>query len=304
MLSFCGYNFVKDMDALNSFLSLESIVTNSQLENGIYDYLDISKDVKTSYNIEEPSWSYDAILDCDFNGNIAGGNVSYTLEQLSSIQIKRRLYDPSNLVNWTVLGDIEVVNEGSIGFTMTDNLMPNGYTIEYAIVPIINGAEGLYITDNVESKFNGVYICDLDTMFKLYANVEYGDITNNQSIGVVETIGSQYPTIIRNNKIDYKKGSVKGKLLGTNFETTRKINRNDVVAQINNYEKFLKNGKAKIIKDWNGNVWLITVVGAPTTTYDSNYGMGIASTNFEWVEQGKYSNQEDLYINGLSDTPS
>lgn len=304
MLSFCGYNFVKDMDALNSFLSLESIVTNSQLENGIYDYLDISKDVKTSYNIEEPSWSYDTILDCDFNGNIAGGNVSYTLEQLSSIQIKRRLYDPSNLINWTVLGDIEVVNEGSIGFTMTDNLMPNGYTIEYAIVPIINGAEGLYITDNVESKFNGVYICDLDTMFKLYANVEYGDIINNQSIGVVETIGSQYPTIIRNNKIDYKKGSVKGKLLGANFETTRKINRNDVVAQINNYEKFLKNGKAKIIKDWNGNVWLITVVGAPTTTYDSNYGMGIASTNFEWVEQGKYSNQEDLYINGLSDTPS
>lgn len=304
MLSFCGYNFVEDMDALNFFLSLESNVTNSQLENGIYDYLDISKDVKTSYNIEEPSWSYDTILDCDFNGNIAGGNVSYTLEQLSSIQIKRRLYDPSNLVNWTVLGDIEVVNEGSIGFTMTDNLMPNGYTIEYAIVPIINGAEGLYITDNVESKFNGVYICDLDTMFKLYANVEYGDIINNQSIGVVETIGSQYPTIIRNNKIDYKKGSVKGKLLGVNFETTRKINRNDVVAQINNYEKFLKNGKAKIIKDWNGNVWLITVVGAPTTTYDSNYGMGIASTNFEWVEQGKYSNQEDLYINGLSDTPS
>lgn len=304
MLSFCGYNFVKDMDALNSFLSLESIVTNSQLENGIYDYLDISKDVKTSYNIEEPSWSYDTILDCDFNGNIAGGNVSYTLEQLSSIQIKRRLYDPSNLANWTVLGDIEVVNEGSIGFTMTDNLMPNGYTIEYAIVPIINGAEGLYITGNVESKFNGVYICDLDTMFKLYANVEYGDIINNQSIGVVETIGSQYPTIIRNNKIDYKKGSVKGKLLGANFETTRKINRNDVVTQINNYEKFLKNGKAKIIKDWNGNVWLITVVGAPTTTYDSNYGMGIASTNFEWVEQGKYSNQEDLYINGLSDTPS
>lgn len=304
MLSFCGYNFVEDMDALNFFLSLESNVTNSQLENGIYDYLDISKDVKTSYNIEEPSWSYDTILDCDFNGNIAGGNVSYTLEQLSSIQIKRRLYDPSNLVNWTVLGDIEVVNEGSIGFTMTDNLMPNGYTIEYAIVPIINGAEGLYITDNVESKFNGVYICDLDTMFKLYANVEYGDIVNNQSIGVVETIGSQYPTIIRNNKIDYKKGSVKGKLLGVNFETTRKINRNDVVTQINNYEKFLKNGKAKIIKDWNGNVWLITVVGAPTTTYDSNYGMGIASTNFEWVEQGKYSNQEDLYINGLSDTPS
>lgn len=304
MLSFCGYNFVEDMDALNFFLSLESNVTNSQLENGIYDYLDISKDVKTSYNIEEPSWSYDTILDCDFNGNIAGGNVSYTLEQLSSIQIKRRLYDPSNLVNWTVLGDIEVVNEGSIGFTMTDNLMPNGYTIEYAIVPIINGTEGLYITDNVESRFNGVYICDLDTMFKLYANVEYGDITNNQSIGVVETIGSQYPTVIRNNKIDYKKGSVKGKLLGANFETTRTINRNDVVAQINNYEKFLKNGKAKIIKDWNGNVWLITVVGAPTTTYDSNYGMGIASTNFEWVEQGKYSNQEDLYINGLSDTPS
>lgn len=304
MLSFCGYNFVEDIDALNFFLSLESNVTNSQLENGIYDYLDISKDVKTSYNIEEPSWSYDTILDCDFNGNIAGGNVSYTLEQLSSIQIKRRLYDPSNLVNWTVLGDIEVVNEGSIEFTMTDNLMPNGYTIEYAIVPIINGAEGLYITDKVESKFNGVYICDLDTMFKLYANVEYGDITNNQSIGVVETIGSQYPTIIRNNKIDYKKGSVKGKLLGVNFETTRKINRNDVVTQINNYEKFLKNGKAKIIKDWNGNVWLITVVGAPTTTYDSNYGMGIASTNFEWVEQGKYSNQEDLYINGLSDTPS
>lgn len=49
----------------------------------------------------------------------------------------------------------------------------------------------------------------------------------------------------------------------------------------------------------NGNIWLCQITGNPSITYNNNYGMGVASTSFEWAEQGKYDNEDDLYDNGF-----
>ena len=66
------------------------------------------------------------------------------------------------------------------------------------------------------------------------------------------------------------------------------------------FDAFIKNGKPKIIKDWNGNIWLVKIVGDISTSYNNSYGMGVMDTSFSWVEQGQYDNQEDLYRNGLT----
>lgn len=77
------------------------------------------------------------------------------------------------------------------------------------------------------------------------------------------------------------------------------IDRYDVVKQCNDFQYFLTNGKAKILKDWNGNIWLVRISQPPTLSYNSLYGNGTAQISFTWVEQGKWNIENDLINNGL-----
>ena len=93
-------------------------------------------------------------------------------------------------------------------------------------------------------------------------------------------------------------------MLGYNFEKTKRINRVDVVKQTDDFCSFLNNMKSKIIKDWNGNIHMVRFTGSPTVSYNSSYGNGIAQVTANWVEQGQFDNQNDLYYNGLTDVLS
>lgn len=92
--------------------------------------------------------------------------------------------------------------------------------------------------------------------------------------------------------------------MGQTFDETRTIDRKEVVEQINNFNTFLKDGNAKIIKDWNGNIWLIAITDSIPLSYVNSYGMGIATTTFNWSEQGQYDIQSDMYENGLVESTS
>ena len=91
-------------------------------------------------------------------------------------------------------------------------------------------------------------------------------------------------------------------MLGYGFENTHKIDRNDIVQQTNDFCDFLKNMEAKIIKDWNGRIHLVRFVGSPSVGYTTYYGNGVTQVTANWIEQGRFDNQEDLYNNGLIDT--
>ena len=64
----------------------------------------------------------------------------------------------------------------------------------------------------------------------------------------------------------------------------------------------MTNHKAKILRDWNGNIWLCIIVNNPQITYRNGSGMGIPQVAFDWVEVGKADNQQDLYNNGILNT--
>ena len=88
-------------------------------------------------------------------------------------------------------------------------------------------------------------------------------------------------------------------LYGYNFEETRRIDRNDVIKQADDFLKFVTNGKSFCITDWNGNIWIGKTNVAPTLSYNNSYGNGIITINLSFVEQGKYNNQRDMKNNGL-----
>lgn len=64
-------------------------------------------------------------------------------------------------------------------------------------------------------------------------------------------------------------------------------------------EKFLTNKSPKILKDWNGNIWLIMITDNVSVSFTNEWGMGIGTFSASWTEIGDVENQEDLENSGL-----
>ena len=290
-----GIHHVLINDDVSQYFSLGF----TMLTEGIYDFVDISKDTSKPIQVDCPSWDFNTRLNCDFNDNIMGGNISVVLDQLDSIKVKRR---KSTTYTWTTIFEKEIVDEDSLRFMFDDYIMPSGTTIEYAIVPILNGnIEGDYSITEVDIKWNGVFIANKNYRFKLYSGVTYGTSVYNKEKGLLQPIGSKYPIIIQNGDDSYFSGTIQGTLLGYNYEDTKIIDRDDVVRQVNDFVNMLNSGEAFCITDWNGNIYIARCNSKPNVSYVGNYGNGIANISFTFVEQGKWDNELDLYNNDFID---
>lgn len=298
MFFICGYDFYKDENTLNPSPLNIAEYNFVQLENGIFSHWYITSDGNHQYSPNPPTdWDFLTIMDANFNGNIEAGNVSYISDHIDGIKIKRRNV---NDFNWITLKYVpfEELFE-SLEFVFTDNLAQNNIEYEYGFFPIINGVEGNYISNTILSKFKGVFVCDMNTIYKFDKGVEYGDLEQVQKVGVFEPFGRKYPVVVTNGLINYAKSSLKGKILNDDFGTTKKIDRNKIVEKRENILKFFNNKKAKILKDWNGNYFLMMIVDSPKVSFSNNYGMGINTVNASWIEIGDPYNQQDLYQSGL-----
>lgn len=296
MFDILGYNFCFDINAIDPTPTNIDNITSTKVENGIFDHFNITRDVSKPYSSSIPNWDFFTILDANFNGSINAGNVDFVVSQISSIKVKRRI---KGTFDWITYVNLPISVASDLQFNMKDLFNANDIEYEYALVPMIGDVEGNYIMNDIKSQFNGVFICDYESIFKFYTGVEYGTTESVQSVGTYETIGGKYPIIVSNSAIDYNKGSVKATILNPDYEQTRKIDRQAIVNYQNLITKFLKNKRAKILKDWNGNIWLVYLTSNPNINYVNEYGMGIVDTTFEWVEQGDANSQQDLYRNGL-----
>jgi hypothetical protein len=144
-----------------------------------------------------------------------------------------------------------------------------------------------------------MFVSDGDITLKFDGNITYDTATNNISIGLVSPIGMRYPVVVQNSKLNYLSGSISGSILGVNFDETRKINRRDVVVQTRAIERFLTEGKAFGVVDWNGNVLICRTMASPSHSYNSSYGNGAITLSLSWVQQGQYNDEQTLKDCGL-----
>ena len=56
----------------------------------------------------------------------------------------------------------------------------------------------------------------------------------------------------------------------------------------------------EVLKDMNGNIFIIRVASSPTKSFNQVSANSIITINFNFVEQGKWNVQEDLYKNRLT----
>ena len=278
------------MDSLFPFIDV-------RLTNGVYDNMAFTGDTISDFSLIFPTWDYNTKFICDFNGNINGGNFDVLLSQLQYIRVKRK---KSTDTNWLDLKQYPVTSIGNLTFTFDDYYVPSLNDVDYAVVPVLNGdVEGSYIMNSTSTKFNCITIADKNKVFKLCEGIIYGGDTQNIPIGMYIPLNGTYPIPVRNNQTNYATGSLAATLYGYNFEENRTIDRIDIVNQRNDLIKYLTDFNAKIIKDWNGNIWLVRFNGSPTVSYNSNNGNSPIVISAAWVEQGKYDSQSDMCENGL-----
>lgn len=297
MISILGYNFCSDPNALDPVPTSVNNITDTRLSNGIFDHWYLTSDTSEPYPTTIPDvWDYDTIMDADFNGNLSAGNVDFTLAQITGFKIKRRVV---GTFDWIDLAEFPVATLDDLKLSFNDNLNGNYINYEYALVPMLNEIEGDYITNEILSQFDGVFICDLNTVYKFYAGVEYGEGTRVQRVGIFEPMGRVTPIVVSNALINYETGNVRGTVLPSDYGTTGNPQPTLMVQERKQLLDFLTNKNAKILKDWVGNSWLMVVVDTPTISYKSGSSMGIADVSFNYVTLGDSNNQEDLYNSGI-----
>lgn len=294
MLSLVGYNFCGDINCLDELPTNVNNITKTRIQNGIYDHINILGEADSAYSTAIPdSWGFDTILDCNFKNNISGGNIGELAQYITEFRIKRRV---KGTYDWITIKDEYINDPSELSVIFKDNLALNYTEYEYAFVPIMNDAEGNYVIEDVLSKFNGVYICDINTIYKFYAGVEYGDTDRVQQVGVFAPFGSKYPVVISNGLIDYHTGSINGYILPNDNEFMNFTDdmRYAMVKRRNEITEFLVNKEPKIVKDWNGNAWLLVVVDNVNASYVQESGNALTKVNFTWNEIGNVHSNDDL----------
>ena len=300
MIGLVGYNFYSDGNALDPTPTNINNLTSTKAQNGIFDHFNVSQDTSFDYSTIIPTdWNTSTLMNADFNGNVSAGNVDQVASGITSIRVKRRI---KGTFDWITIREIPVTSSEDLSFVITDNLNAYNVEYEYAYVPMMEDVEGSYIIESIVSKFEGVFICDVDTVFKFYGGVEYDGNDAVQQVGVFQPYNRKYPVIVSNSIVQYQTGNIGGWVLPEDYEDTHVFDRAKIVKEKELLLNFLMNKKPKIIKDMNGNNWLVYFTGNPAITYDNNYGQGMLKVTAQWTEVGNPNDKTDLYENGLIST--
>ncbi len=236
-------------------------------------------------------------------GNI---ELSYHIP-ITNLLVKRQDVDDVS-GGWLTLYSQPISQASDMDFTFIDFLNQYGKTYKYALVPLLtqtqSGVEvevegGYTVSNEVQSVFDGVFIADSTGSQKCKANVGYGNVDMNQVVGSITPIGAKYPIIITNSHNQYHNGSISGTIVPDDYYFNGNLSRIDMVNKRNELEQFLTNKRVKVIKDWNGNIWLVMIEGNVSCTFNNNYGMGIVDFSTNWTEVGDPTNQQDLQATGL-----
>jgi hypothetical protein len=293
-----NYNFMTDDSVIDPAPARVPVINGVQLSNAIFDHLNILNSGTEEYSTEIPlEWTNDTIINANFNGNINAGNLDYSTEELAGVYIKRRV---KGTFAWLTLYDIAMETAEDLSLTRYDLLNQHGVTYEYAFVPYLKDyTECAYIVKEVESSLDGVFVCSPTAIVKFYGGLSYGAASVANRTGVFEPLGTKYPIVVSNANTQYYKGSLQSTALSFTQLMDSTFNRVSNTDYLNALTNFLTDKTTKIIKDWNGNIWLVAVLDDASISYNNNVGMGLGDVGFSFVEIGSAKDQNALQTNGF-----
>lgn len=283
------YDTLKDQNSMN-FITNSTLVDTVKIANGIFDHLNLLEQITNSTTIPT-EWTDKTLLNATFNGTLDAGSLSEFIGNIDHLEIQRR---ESGSNEWISLQSLYKTQNGSVPaeFTMYDNYEKNNTLYTYQIVPVDSqGNQGTALQQDVLSIFNDAYIADANHIYKITYEYGFGSMQKNQTNVIYTPYGAKYPTVVYNSVNRYDSGSITAVLLAptSQNETMAYLDRNAQVKLVEEFNTWLANGKAKILKDFNGNLKVITVINPISNSYYKELGNGLASTSFNFVEVGDFS---------------
>lgn len=301
----CGSNFVGG--ALACAITPTGIedIHYVALENGIYDDFYITKSTKFKIADKIPEeWDFDTVLWAKFNNNTNAGNVDWNTETVSHVILKVRKQDSFVWKTICVKG-INKVEDFTINYH--DYFVASGQPREYAVVPILYGAEGSYATSKITMTFDKIFLIEDNTVWSTKITDGFCDTTRNIPSSIVELLNNKYPIFVRNTIANYDTGTCNGSFVPIVDEDTctlgydKKYDYQRVKYQ-KEFMDFISDGIPKILKMPDGRTWIVQVTPSPVDSANVSYNNRFVS--FSWVEVGDINSEEDLYYLGLSEVTS
>lgn len=302
---FLGYNF---LGADETTLPIVPITDTGNdvitLSGAMVDTLVVTKDVDSELTAEvSEEWDFNTILIADFDGNTIAGNVKWELGTISHIAIKRRVM---GTYKWITIAVQEVHSIEDLNIRSKD-LTAESLEYEYAIVPIMSNIEGEYSGIKVDVTNSDLVLIDDTGIYHTPITDGFCDTTDVHPNATLELLHNRYPTIVRNTNANYETINVTGTFIPVtddgcldNYDDSPQGDRRRVL-YARSVKEFLTNGRTKILKNVDGQCWLVYVSTPPTDSAD-NYYMNRKLT-FGCTEIGNLKKEEDLYRAGLLDVP-
>lgn len=320
-LGYCGLVANPDMD--NDFITTPSGTCNTYIQNlnskakysmvnisgGEYDtvYFDNNADISfdDTYNGLPSVWGATTALFAKFNGNLSAGNLDFSLEKLDYILIsKRELTNPNSFIFKPVCVISAEDFEKNNGATFFDRLVGHNKQYEYKATPVLrDGIEAaslfaVYDTDKT-IKFTGHYIFDGTSEWHCNINTSL-DWTRNRTGSIVNPINTKFPYKVTTSQNNYDTITISG----SHFKVDCSKPESDIfdiysTAEYNmNYDDFITNNKAKLIRDWSGRMWIAELDG--NVEHHNNGHYNFYDTSHSFVEIADYNDENALYKYGFS----
>lgn len=280
--------------ATDTYAILPTEMKELKIGNGIFDHLNITTDTSLTYDTSIPTWNSDTILNVDFNGNLSNNGAPY----YTKLVLKRK---DDSILTWLALSEINIVDNVEAYIDFNDSFIPTGTRQIYELVTYINDIPSDPYVVEITPTWSKYFLSDKNNRFILNYAVLYNGHVQNIQNGVFMPIGSKYPIVVQNAEGNYRSGSLQFKVLGYQYEIDKRLDRMSIKQQLDDILAFLTNGTAKCLTDFNGNIFIIKVINSPQISYDANWGNGIATISFDWVEQTKYNDYDGMLELGLFD---
>jgi hypothetical protein len=292
---FLGQGFCSGKHSLDYTVTNVSEINNVLIQNGIFTDLFMTKNTTYTYSLSiDGTWDFDTVMYAKFDGNLHAGNIEFVANQVSMLRIKRR---KQGTYDWTTLYEVPILTTDDFNFERFDNFARSGTKYEYAVIPIIGGIESGLIINSVESNFEGLFIIEKDRAFGTELEVDVS-ADKNAPYSIVNTINRKYPYYVKNGNNNYYSGTATGLFI-------EKVNGDYEVNPQYDWERshsimeFLSDGQAKILKNDDGRMWMVGIIGNPSERSEEIQNKKIIS--FDWVEIGDCESGHELYNNGFID---
>lgn len=254
---------------------------------------------ETNIAIEDESkeeWHYTQILLALFEENLEAGNVSLNGMPIEFIKIKKRKKE--DLI-WNEVKHVPF-DKNVKDYYYIDPYVSALDDYEYAVQPIgAGGVAGNNIYNEIEVDFDGAWLIDKEKQYKLLYNLEIGDYETVIPSTVVETLDSQYPYVLQNGNIKYRKGSLQCMLVSdSTINGYGLIDRKQEKRIRENIMSFLTNKKPKLYKDSSGMMMVIMLDGNPRLIPRNDLSQRIYELSIDFIEIADTDTQS-LIDNGL-----